>query len=265
MERIPPCARPSRRSTRSCPSRSPSGTASSPSWGRRWPRSARPVRSSWSRSPSASTPTSWRRWVRWRAPACRSSASSRGPASRRSPWQTSSRGACGTVRLDAVVGIGGGSALDVAKAARIVADQGGQAADYASGTRTPEPPRIGLVLCPTTAGTGSEVSGASVLTDTAGDRKIGFGHPNMRAQHALVDPVLTHGLPPAPTAHSGVDAIAQAIGGCTVAELVAALRGVRARGLPARCRGRSARRSPTGATRTRDGASPARASSRGWR
>jgi alcohol dehydrogenase len=119
--------------------------------------------------------------------------------------------------LDAVVGIGGGSALDVAKAARLVADQGGQAADYASGARTPEPPRIGLVLCPTTAGTGSEVSGASVLTDTAGDRKIGFGHPSMRAQHALVDPVLTHGLPPAPTAHSGVDAIAQAIGGCTVA------------------------------------------------
>jgi alcohol dehydrogenase len=118
--------------------------------------------------------------------------------------------------LDAVVGIGGGSALDVAKAARIVADQGGLVAEYASGSRTPEPPGIGLALCPTTAGTGSEVSGASVLTDTAAHRKIGFGHPNMRAQHALVDPVLTHGLPAAPTAHSGVDALAQAIGGCTV-------------------------------------------------
>jgi alcohol dehydrogenase len=119
--------------------------------------------------------------------------------------------------LDVVVGIGGGSALDVAKAARIAADQGGSIADYAGGARTPEPPRIGLVLCPTTAGTGSEVSGASVLTDTDRDRKIGFGHPNMRAQHALVDPILTHGLPPGPTAHSGVDAMAQAIGGCTVA------------------------------------------------
>jgi len=118
--------------------------------------------------------------------------------------------------LDAVVGIGGGSALDVAKAARIVADQGGAVGDYASGARVPEPPRIGLVLCPTTAGTGSEVSGASVLTDTDADRKVGFGHPNMRAQHALVDPILTHGLPPAPTAHSGVDALAQAIGACTV-------------------------------------------------
>ena len=118
--------------------------------------------------------------------------------------------------LDAVIGIGGGSALDVAKAARIVADQGGTAADFAEGARVPEQPRIGLVLCPTTSGTGSEVSGASVLTDTERDRKIGFGHPNMRAQHALVDPVLTHGLPPGPTAHSGVDALAQAIGACTV-------------------------------------------------
>jgi choline dehydrogenase len=118
--------------------------------------------------------------------------------------------------LDAVVGIGGGSALDVAKAARIVADQSGSVVDYASGAHTPEPPRIGLVLCPTTAGTGSEVSGASVLTDTDTDRKVGFGHPNMRAQHALVDPVLTHGLPAGPTAHSGVDALAQAIGACTV-------------------------------------------------
>lgn len=118
--------------------------------------------------------------------------------------------------LQAVVGIGGGSALDVAKAARIAADQGGAVADYAGGARDPQPPRIGLVLCPTTSGTGSEVSGASVLTDAVRDRKLGFGHPNMRAEYALVDPVLTHGLPPAPTAHSGVDAMAQAIGGCTV-------------------------------------------------
>jgi choline dehydrogenase len=147
--------------------------------------------------------------------------------------------------LDAVVGIGGGSALDVAKAARIAADQGGAVADYAERGRTPQPPRKGLVLCPTTSGTGSEVSGASVLTDTARDRKIGFGHPNMRAQHALVDPVLTHGLPPGPTAHSGVDAMAQAIGACTVAN--------------------SSPLSRTGRTPRRAGASPSRASPPGSR
>lgn len=121
-------------------------------------------------------------------------------------------------RHGAVVGIGGGSALDVAKAARIIADQGGVGRDFADGRTTPAPPTIPLVLCPTTSGTGSEVSGASVLTDTQADVKIGFGHPNMRAQHALVDPVLTWGLPPAPTAHSGVDAMAQAIGACTVSD-----------------------------------------------
>jgi alcohol dehydrogenase len=119
-------------------------------------------------------------------------------------------------RLEAVVGIGGGSALDVAKAARIAADQRCAVEELASGSRVPTLPAIGLVLCPTTAGTGSEVSGASVLTSTDSARKLGFGHPNMRAQHALVDPVLTHGLPPGPTAHSGVDALAQAIGACTV-------------------------------------------------
>ncbi len=118
----------------------------------------------------------------------------------------------------AVVGIGGGSALDVAKAARIIADQGGTGRDFADGRIVPAPPSLGLVLCPTTSGTGSEVSGASVLTDTDADVKIGFGHPNMRAQHALVDPVLTHGLPAAPTSHSGVDAMAQAIGACTVSD-----------------------------------------------
>lgn len=119
-------------------------------------------------------------------------------------------------RLEAVVGIGGGSALDVAKAARIAADQQCAVEEIARGSCVPTQPEIGLVLCPTTSGTGSEVSGASVLTNTDSDRKVGFGHPNMRAQHALVDPVLTHGLPPGPTAHSGVDALAQAIGACTV-------------------------------------------------
>ena len=117
--------------------------------------------------------------------------------------------------LDAVVGIGGGSALDIAKAARVLADQGVSARELLDGA-APGVPQLPLVLCPTTSGTGSEVSGASVLTDAARDRKTGFGHPNMRAQHALVDPLLTHGLPPGATAHTGIDALAQAIGACTV-------------------------------------------------
>jgi alcohol dehydrogenase len=117
---------------------------------------------------------------------------------------------------EAVVGIGGGSALDLAKAARLLADTGGSLWDYLEGGRAFAAPALPLVLCPTTSGTGSEVSGASVLTDTERDRKVGIANGLMRAQHALVDPLLTLGLPPAPTAHSGVDALAQAIGACTV-------------------------------------------------
>jgi choline dehydrogenase len=117
---------------------------------------------------------------------------------------------------DAVVGIGGGSALDLAKAARLLADAGGSVGDYLEDGRPFAAPALPLVLCPTTSGTGSEVSGASVLTDTERDRKVGIANGLMRAQHALVDPLLTLGLPPGPTAHSGVDALAQAIGACTV-------------------------------------------------
>jgi choline dehydrogenase len=119
-------------------------------------------------------------------------------------------------RCDAVVGIGGGSALDLAKAGRLLADAGGSPWDYLEGGRPFAPPALPLVLCPTTSGTGSEVSGASVLTDTDRGCKVGVANGHMRAQHALVDPLLTLGLPPAPTAHSGVDALAQAIAGCTV-------------------------------------------------
>jgi alcohol dehydrogenase len=121
-------------------------------------------------------------------------------------------------RYDAVVGIGGGSALDLAKAARLLADGGGSVWDYLEGGRPFAAPSLPLVLCPTTSGTGSEVSGAAVLTDSARDRKLGVANGLMRAQHALVDPLLTLGLPPAPTAHSGVDALAQAIGACTVVD-----------------------------------------------
>ena len=117
---------------------------------------------------------------------------------------------------EAVVGIGGGSALDLAKAGRLLADAGGTVWDYLEGGRPFALPALPLVLCPTTSGTGAEVSGASVLTDSERDRKVGIANGLMRAQHALVDPLLTLGLPPGPTAHSGVDALAQAIGACTV-------------------------------------------------
>jgi alcohol dehydrogenase len=116
----------------------------------------------------------------------------------------------------ALVAIGGGSALDLAKAARLVAAQGGPLTRFAGGGTPVEPPALPLVTIPTTSGTGSEVSGGAVLTDKAAGRKVGLASPEMRAQHALVDPLLTVGLPPGPTAQTGVDALAQAIGGAIV-------------------------------------------------
>ncbi len=117
---------------------------------------------------------------------------------------------------DAVVAIGGGSAIDTAKAARLVAGQGGPYLRFAGGGVAYEAPAIPLVCIPTTAGTGSEVSGGAVITDEATHTKAGIASPQLRAQYALVDPVLTHGLPARITAYTGIDALAQAIAAMVV-------------------------------------------------
>ena len=116
-------------------------------------------------------------------------------------------------RPEVIVGIGGGSALDVAKAARLVAGQGESFERFCDGAVEVVAPHVDLVAVPTTSGTGSEVSGGAVVVDPVERRKRGVAHPLMRAQHALVDPLLTVGLPPEATAYTGVDALAQAIGG----------------------------------------------------
>ena len=117
---------------------------------------------------------------------------------------------------DSVVAIGGGSAMDTAKGARLVAGQGGPYMRFARGEATYEVPTLPLVCVPTTAGTGSEVSGGAVITDEATHTKAGIASPLLRAQHALVDPALTHGLPPKLTAYTGIDALAQAIAAMVV-------------------------------------------------
>lgn len=116
----------------------------------------------------------------------------------------------------ALVAIGGGSALDLAKAARAAYGQGVPFARLLQGEVAVSAPAIGLVTIPSTSGTGSEVSGGAVVVDRRSGRKLGVASPLMRAQHALVDPLLTLGLPPAATMQTGVDALAQAIGGVIV-------------------------------------------------
>jgi choline dehydrogenase len=122
----------------------------------------------------------------------------------------------GELEPDAIVAIGGGSAIDVAKGARAAYGQGVPAADLYAVRAPIAEPRIPLVALPTTSGTGSEVSGGSVMTDPESGRKLGIASPLMRAQHALVDPLVTVGLPRDPTMQTGADALAQAIGGVTV-------------------------------------------------
>jgi alcohol dehydrogenase len=112
-----------------------------------------------------------------------------------------------------VVAIGGGSVIDTAKAGRLCAQLGVDFAAFVDSEREFPPPELPLVAMPTTAGTGSEVSGGAVITDERTAIKLGIASPNLRADHAVVDPVLTHSTPPATTSFSGVDAIAQAIAG----------------------------------------------------
>jgi alcohol dehydrogenase len=120
------------------------------------------------------------------------------------------------VKADAVVAIGGGSAMDTAKAARLVHGSGIPYAEWTTGNAAHAESPVLFITVPTTSGTGSEVSGGIVVTDSETHRKKGIAHPTIRAKHALVDPALTHGLPAAPTMYAGIDAIAQAIAAVAV-------------------------------------------------
>jgi choline dehydrogenase len=125
-------------------------------------------------------------------------------------------GALASADADLVVAIGGGSVMDTAKAARLVWSQGEPYRRFAAREVGYERPRAPLVLAPTTAGTGSEVSGGAVVTDERTHVKAGIANPRLRGQYALVDPELTYDLPSGPTAHAGIDALAQAIAAIAV-------------------------------------------------
>ncbi|NLT73284.1 MAG: iron-containing alcohol dehydrogenase [Chloroflexi bacterium] len=111
---------------------------------------------------------------------------------------------------DAVIGVGGGSALDIAKMTSVMLTNAGSPADYL-GTDAVPLPGLPKVLIPTTAGTGSEVSPIAILSDEAAHLKKGVVSRHLYADVALVDPQLTQGLPPHITAYTGVDALTHAI------------------------------------------------------
>lgn len=108
-----------------------------------------------------------------------------------------------------VAGFGGGSSLDVAKLAALLVGSG-ENLDEAWGVGNARGPRLPLVLVPTTAGTGSEVTPVSIITVGA-EEKRGVSSPLILPDIAVLDPELTVGLPPAITAATGIDAMVHAI------------------------------------------------------
>ena len=108
-----------------------------------------------------------------------------------------------------VIGFGGGSSLDVAKLAALLAASDQPLAE-AYGVGNARGPRLPLVLVPTTAGTGSEVTPISIVT-TGASEKMGVVSPLLLPDLALLDPELTLGLPAHVTAATGIDAMVHAI------------------------------------------------------
>ncbi len=113
-------------------------------------------------------------------------------------------------QAQAVLGLGGGSNMDLAKIVATVLTHGGGPRSYVGDDQIPGP-IVPLVCVPTTAGTGSEVSGASVLTDTEKQMKVGVLSNYLRPRFAVVDPLLTVSCPNKVSADSGIDALTHAI------------------------------------------------------
>jgi alcohol dehydrogenase class IV len=112
-------------------------------------------------------------------------------------------------QADCVVGFGGGSSMDAAKLAALLA-RNGQPLSEAYGVGLAKGPRLPLILVPTTAGTGSEVTPISIVTTGEGEKK-GVVSPLLLPDLALLDAELTLGLPVHVTAATGIDAMVHAI------------------------------------------------------
>ncbi|MEM8578154.1 MAG: iron-containing alcohol dehydrogenase [Pseudomonadota bacterium] len=114
-----------------------------------------------------------------------------------------------TKDADVVIGLGGGSSIDTAKLAALLAASGESLADV-FGVGVAKGPRLPLIAVPTTAGTGSEVTPISIVT-TGTAEKMGVVTPLIIPDIAVLDPELTRGLPAPVTAATGIDAMVHAI------------------------------------------------------
>ena len=105
-----------------------------------------------------------------------------------------------------VIGLGGGSAMDTAKAIAVEATHPGTAWDYNCHTAGPGPETLPIIAIGTTAGTGSQVTPCAVITKTSDQDKSAIWHPNIFPKVAIVDPDLTDSMPRSVTAQTGFDA-----------------------------------------------------------
>ena len=118
---------------------------------------------------------------------------------------------CRTLQADAVIGVGGGSAIDTAKFAAAIALEDGEPIAYYRGERPFPEKRLSIIAVPTTAGTGSEVTQVSVISHVAEKRTI--NDPAFMPSVAIVDPELSRSVPPRTTMNTGLDALAHALEG----------------------------------------------------
>ena len=109
-----------------------------------------------------------------------------------------------------IVGLGGGSAMDAAKAAAALATNGGTVKDWEDPRELEREP-LPLLCVPTTSGTGSEVTFVAVITDEVNHYKMALRGRALAPRTALLDPELTVTMPPALTAATGMDALSHAV------------------------------------------------------
>ena len=112
--------------------------------------------------------------------------------------------------IDLIIGFGGGSSLDIAKVTSIMITNTGKIDTFFGIDLVPNP-GVPVILIPTTAGTGSEVTPIAILSDTKEKLKKGIVSPTLFPEVAILDPKLTIGLPPSVTAFTGMDALTHAI------------------------------------------------------
>ncbi|MBN9190831.1 MAG: iron-containing alcohol dehydrogenase [Microbacterium sp.] len=112
--------------------------------------------------------------------------------------------------VDVLVGIGGGSCMDLAKVASVVLANGGDVRDYYGEFLVPGP-GLPVVTVPTTGGTGAEVTCISVVFDAEREMKVGVASPYLEAHTTVIDPEFTLSAPPGLTAATGADALSHLV------------------------------------------------------